>query len=65
MEIVTEGVFEITVICEECHTELPSRYRRGDLEVSRCPKCYSDERSDGYNEGFEDGKDSIEKEESV
>lgn len=57
MEIETKGIFDITVICSECYAELPSTFSNGDLEVSLCPECFSNERRDGYNEGLEDGKE--------
>lgn len=65
MEVETTGIFDIDIVCTECGKELDVDQLHGKLHVSHCPECYSNERSDGYNEGFEDGKDSIEKEESV
>lgn len=65
MEIETTSVFEIDIVCTECGKELDVDQYHGKLYVSHCDDCYNDRHKQSYDEGYEDGKNSIEKEESV
>ena len=65
MEIEATGLFDIDIVCTECGKKLYVEQGHGKLHISHCDDCYNDRHEQSYEEGFEAGKYSIEKEESV